>query len=990
MASVQIFLSAVSAEFRSYRDALRRDLDRPNVTVKIQEDFIVTGTETLDMLDEYIHNCHAVIHLVGDMTGALAQPPSVAVIRERYPDFAQRLPPLAPVFASDAPALSYTQWEAWLALYHRKVLVIAVPQVGAARDERYQLDEAQCAAQQAHLAGLARVERYPGIQFANADRLAVEVLRSKLQDILALAGPADKPNNLPFRSLGDMFKGREAQLDELNQTLGRRPDSSAAPAVARVLNGMAGVGKTRLALEYAWRRAGEYSALLFVGAASGEALQHGLAALCASAILNLPEQTATEEAKQRDAVLRWLRQHPGWLLILDNIDSKEAAAAAEELLPKLTGGHVLLTSRLADWSGNLALPRLEILSLEAASDFLLLRTDARRRKQSEDPTVARALATELGRLALALEQAGAYISHQRLGFADYLALWKGKRDKVLTWFDPRLMQYDRSVAITWQASFDQLTESARRLLRRLAWFAPEPVPASLLGVPVSDDAAEGDPFDALAELDSYSLATRAADSASFSIHRLVQEVTRRSQRDDPAHAALGEALRWINEAFVGDPGDVRNWPVLDPLAAHVQAVAAHADAAGITEPTARLMNEDGLLLLAKAQYAEAERPLARALAIWEKALGPGHPDVATGLNNLALLYRSQGAYTKAELLHERALAIREKALDPGHPDVANSLNNLARLYADRGAYTKAEPLYERALAIREKALGPEHPDVAQSLNNLASLYNSQGTYAKAEPLYERALAIREKALGPEHPNVATSLNNLAGLYDSQGAYAKAEPLYERSLAIREKALGPEHPDVAQSLNNLAGLYDTQGAYAKAELLYERALAIFEKVLGPEHPDLATSLNNLADLYDRQGAYAKAEPLYERAVAIREKVLGPEHPGMASSLNNLAELYRSQGAYEKAEPLYKRALAIGEKALGPEHLAVAASLNNLALLYFNQGAYAKAEPLMRRALASLVKNLGSGHPSSRTVLDNYTDLLHRMGKQGDEIISALRS
>jgi len=73
VARVQIFLSTVSAEFRSYRDALRRDLDRPNVTVKVQEDFIATGTETLDKLDEYIWQCDAVIHLIGDMTGAWAK-----------------------------------------------------------------------------------------------------------------------------------------------------------------------------------------------------------------------------------------------------------------------------------------------------------------------------------------------------------------------------------------------------------------------------------------------------------------------------------------------------------------------------------------------------------------------------------------------------------------------------------------------------------------------------------------------------------------------------------------------------------------------------------------------------------------------------------------------------------------------------------------------------------------------------------------------------
>ena len=295
MAHVQIFLSTVSAEFRSYRDALRRDLDRPNVTVKVQEDFIATGTETLDKLDAYVRQCDAVIHLVGDMTGALAQAPSVAVIRQRYPDFAERLPPLVPFLQPDAPALSYTQWEALLALYHRKVLIIAVPQEGAPRDEGYQLDEVGRVAQRAHLAHLASVERYPEIRFANADRLAVDMLRSKLQDILLRAGALTKPTNLPYLSLGDLFKGRETQLDALTRTLGRVPDTSATPVVATVLNGLGGVGKTRLALEYAWRRADEYTALLFVAADSGEALQRNLAALCAPTVLNLPEQGETDE-----------------------------------------------------------------------------------------------------------------------------------------------------------------------------------------------------------------------------------------------------------------------------------------------------------------------------------------------------------------------------------------------------------------------------------------------------------------------------------------------------------------------------------------------------------------------------------------------------------------------------------------------------------------------------------------------------------------------
>ena len=65
MRHVQLFLSTVSNEFRYYREAVRTLLQRPNVTVHIQEDFIATGTETLDKLDYYIRDCAAVLHLAG-------------------------------------------------------------------------------------------------------------------------------------------------------------------------------------------------------------------------------------------------------------------------------------------------------------------------------------------------------------------------------------------------------------------------------------------------------------------------------------------------------------------------------------------------------------------------------------------------------------------------------------------------------------------------------------------------------------------------------------------------------------------------------------------------------------------------------------------------------------------------------------------------------------------------------------------------------------
>jgi hypothetical protein len=190
--SIQIFLSAVTAEFGSYRNVLRHDLDRPNVSVKVQEDFITTGHETLEKLDHYIQRCAAVVHLVGNMTGAMAPEVSVNFLLRRYPDFTQRLPVLGPFLQLHGPLLSYTQWEAWLAIYHRKELIVAVPEDGAARDAGYQLDEMQRIAQQDHLKRLASLNRHP-VAFRNSDRLAIELLRSSLHDILLNAGVGQLP-----------------------------------------------------------------------------------------------------------------------------------------------------------------------------------------------------------------------------------------------------------------------------------------------------------------------------------------------------------------------------------------------------------------------------------------------------------------------------------------------------------------------------------------------------------------------------------------------------------------------------------------------------------------------------------------------------------------------------------------------------------------------------------------------------------------------------
>jgi hypothetical protein len=308
MAQVRIFLSTVSNEFRSYRDRLAEKLKRPNLSVHVQEDFIAAGTETLDKLDDYIRECEAVVHLVGDMTGAMASPSAVAAIKERYPDLANRFAPLAETLSTGTPQLSYTQWEAFLALYHRKILIIATPADGAPRDPTYRKNDAETASQQTHLQRLKSCHRYPEFSFSNADDLIIEVLRSKLQDILRQveAGSTRKPNSLPYASLGPLFKGRREPMEQLRQAFAGSRNRRASTFVA--LHGLGGVGKTRLGIEYGLQQEENYSALLLISARTPGLLKSNLAELVGPLILDLPEKEARDNEEKINAALNWLEQ----------------------------------------------------------------------------------------------------------------------------------------------------------------------------------------------------------------------------------------------------------------------------------------------------------------------------------------------------------------------------------------------------------------------------------------------------------------------------------------------------------------------------------------------------------------------------------------------------------------------------------------------------------------------------------------------------------
>ena len=130
-----IFVSCVTDEFKSYRDEVVKWLDRPRVRIETQERFIALGETTLVKLDAYIRACDAVVHLVGDRTGnketnGVASAAAVSGLLHVHP----LLPKVLGFTEDDLSNLSYTQWEAWLAVFHRRKLFVAVPDSTAVRD----------------------------------------------------------------------------------------------------------------------------------------------------------------------------------------------------------------------------------------------------------------------------------------------------------------------------------------------------------------------------------------------------------------------------------------------------------------------------------------------------------------------------------------------------------------------------------------------------------------------------------------------------------------------------------------------------------------------------------------------------------------------------------------------------------------------------------------------------------------------------------------
>ncbi|HEU5373950.1 MAG TPA: tetratricopeptide repeat protein [Ktedonobacteraceae bacterium] len=791
------------------------------------------------------------------------------------------------------------------------------------------------------------------------------------------------------------FTGRADLLEQLTQELSleqsgdARSTRRAVLSQPQVVKGLGGVGKTQIAVEYAYRAREQdrYFHTIWINAASEEAILTSFQTL-AERLPNFAERDEKDQHKLIAAVLRWIEQCPqSWLLIVDNADD---LSLIQPSLPQQGQGSIVLTTRAAA-VGWLANPiEVEQMGLIEGTQFLLHRTH-RLSASDEECNEASNVVIALDGFPLALDQAGAYIEETGCGFDDYLQIYEQHRAALLARRGKQATNYPHSVATTWSLSFEKVEQAhpaAAELLRLCAYLFPDHIPEELLTQGAAywpailrDGVTDPLRFNELLEaLLAFSLVKRLAREHLLSLHRLVQAVQLDLMDLEMQQRWAERVVRAVNTLFPADPEEqVDSWSQCLRYLEQAQACDQLIQRYHLQFPdAAELLDRAGIYLREHASYSLAEPLFLRALSIAEQQWGLQHLQVATSLNNLGVLYREQGQYSQAEPLLQRALHIREQALGPHHPRLVYNLNSLGLLYYEQGQYSQAEPLLQRALRIQEQASDTHSSWFATSLNHLGNLYKEQGQPSQAEPLLQRALHIREQILDQHHPDIASSCNNLGLLYYEQGQYSQAEPLLQRALHIWEQVLGPHHPDVANSLNNLGLLYYEQGQPSQAEPPLQRALHIREQALGPYHPDVASSCSNLGLLYYEQGQYSQAESLLQRALHIWEQTPDTHLSWLASCLNNLGILYKDQGQLSRAEPLLQRALHIREQALGLHHPRLVPCLNNLGELALEQGNYEQAEPFYRRALQILDQAPGSHPPHIAHLLNGLGNLTREQG------------
>ncbi|HYC90127.1 MAG TPA: tetratricopeptide repeat protein [Thermoanaerobaculia bacterium] len=657
---------------------------------------------------------------------------------------------------------------------------------------RCDLDRATLTRRLPLLAGRADIGWEMGVATV-ADRI-----RDRVHNTPADTHSARSPvYNLPSRRARELF-GRETDLERL--------DSLLKPGHSMSIEGLAGVGKTELALHMVDRHAatGRFPGGIFWFDAEQPDLTTTWGSVIADALAVSPG-TVQERAA---GALRIASSGGPVLIVLDNVESW---TRANEPRPLPSGPHVaiLVTTRRQFLGGrSFEHHTLEVLPADAAREFLIsvAGRDLARSPGLDD------LLHQLEGHSLAIELAGAYLREfPSVTPAEYLKrLAEGLpvEEKVQD-----MVRYEATVRRALDVHWAKLDNAAREALLVAACFAPEEASIALL-----EACGVGD--DALQPLRRFHLIV--GDGERWRMHRLVREWARRVASTE----AYAQAKRNFIEGCAEYSLQIRledGFRLYRADGKHLEQAGHEAAAVLGTDDArvSRLFDRLGIALQSMGDLPRAKELLELALASDLKNLGEDHPDVSAARSNLALVLRYLGELPRAKELLELALASDLKNL--AENQMAAKRSNLALVLRQLGDLPRAKELLELALASDLETLGEDHPTVATERSNLALVLQDLGDLPRAKELLELALVSNLKSLGENHPTVAAQRFNLARLSWEGRDLAGARAQLSQALATEERSLGANHPSTAFTRAFLAAVLDLLGETESARAEVEHAV-----------------------------------------------------------------------------------------------------------------------------------------------------------------------
>jgi len=768
-----------------------------------------------------------------------------------------------------------------------------------------------------------------------------------------------------------VFTGRGDELERLLALArGTSPGDTAPTVVISAIEGMAGIGKSALAVHAAHRLGDAFpDGRLFLDLqghtpglepmTAGEALARLLDAL------GVPPQAVPRDLGQRAASYRNRLAGTRTLIVLDNA---AGTAQIRPLLPSTPGCMVIVTSRrsLAGLEDTHAIALGTLPTEEATA--LLHRAAGPGRIPVGDPAVAE-LVTLCGHMPLAIGIVAARLRNRRALRTETVLEQLSEEHLRLD----RLSDQDRSLEAAFSSSYLALPEAEQRLFRLLGLVpgvdfdayaaaalagaghhAAENLLESLLDHHLITQHTIGRyRFHDLVRIFARELAAKEGpgrgDEHAAAVERLLDCYLHTAQA---AHRHLTHRTRSVGTrpACVGDAADARPAvPVPDRAAALARMRAERDNLLSACDTVAQGSGRAVDLSAALAAFLLLEGPWERAAALHGAAAtaarGHGDPDrEADALCDLARIRMATGDHGEATALLERSLTLYSAA-DPG-TGMANACCDLGRIRHLTGDYPAAAAALKRSRQL-SRDLGDRLGE-ANSLCELARGVDSvSGDQQAALEHLRRALALYQDAGDGYGQSIA--LSELGRVYYLTADLPAAADVLRRALTAFE-SLGSRHGQ-ASTLGMLGRVQVRTGNLAGAATRFEQALAI-NRDLGHRHGQ-AHALWGIGLVGFHTGDLTGATARFEDALALFEDQRSRH--GQASIRHELGRVRHAQGDRRAASDLLRQALAAFEE-LG-DRGARAEVLISLGSLRFETSGAAAALPEYRRAL-DLAKQIGN--------------------------------